>query len=160
MKGEFKMTKTFHNENGFLSLSAVSKEEDLKPTGYRALVNPPPQDGRCHVCGRHISELKPFGGPGDPLVGDFTGELLVKRFRRDYLYYNEEAAKAWEEADKAMKETPGLDVFSWFITRYGEEKGERLCEEKNGWGEGWISPSWECRDCIVMDDFEYNRRKP
>ena len=44
-------------------------------------VNPPPADGRCECCGTHMSELKPFGGSGDPLVGDFTGALLVKKFR-------------------------------------------------------------------------------
>jgi len=44
-------------------------------------INPPPSDGRCECCRRHVSELKPFGGPGDPLVGDFSGALLVKHFR-------------------------------------------------------------------------------
>ena len=44
-------------------------------------INPPPQDGRCEVCGKHASEVKPFGGPGDPLVGDFTGARLLKNFR-------------------------------------------------------------------------------
>ncbi len=154
------MTKIFHNENGLLSLSAVSQEEDLRPTGHRIILNPPPADGKCYVCGKHISELKPFGGPGDPLVGDFTGELLVKRFRTDYLYYDEEAAEAWKEADKAMKETPGLnDPFPWFIDKYGEEKGEELYEKPYGLFDGTISSSWECRDCIVMDDFKYNLRE-
>ena len=45
------------------------------------LINPPPSDERCECCNKHISELKPFGGPGDPLVGDFTGVLLKKNFR-------------------------------------------------------------------------------
>lgn len=148
------MTKISHNENGFLSLSAVSKGEDLRPTGYRVLLNPPPADGKCYVCGRHISELKPFDYPG------FEGELLVKTFRTDYLYYNEEAAEAWKEADKAMKETPGLnDPLPWFIDKYGEEKGKELYEKTYGWYDGTISSSWECRDCIVMDDFEYNLKR-
>lgn len=46
-------------------------------------INPPPEEGCCECCGRHVSELKPFGGPGDPLVGDFTGAFLVKHFRQD-----------------------------------------------------------------------------
>ena len=44
-------------------------------------INPPPRDMKCQRCGKHVDELKPFGGPGDPLVGDFTGAKLVKTFR-------------------------------------------------------------------------------
>ena len=47
----------------------------------KIVINPPPSDSRCECCGKHVSELKPFGGPGDPLVGDFNGALLVKTFR-------------------------------------------------------------------------------
>jgi len=45
------------------------------------LINPPPSDGRCEGCGKHISKLKPFGGAGDPLVGDFNGAILLKTYR-------------------------------------------------------------------------------
>lgn len=44
----------------------------------RFIVNPPPRDGCCDRCGRTMAELPPFGGPGDPLVGDFTGMKLIK----------------------------------------------------------------------------------
>ena len=44
-------------------------------------INPPLDDGRCYGCGKHISELRPFGGPGNPLDEDFTGALLVKIYR-------------------------------------------------------------------------------
>lgn len=63
------MREIIFDENGILSLGAISKEEDLTPSGYRFLIRGPPRDERCEVCGRHISEPKPFGGPGDPLVG-------------------------------------------------------------------------------------------
>ena len=46
-------------------------------------INPPPRDEKCECCGKHIKDLKPFGGHGDPLVGDFKGALLVKTFRED-----------------------------------------------------------------------------
>jgi hypothetical protein len=46
-------------------------------------INPPPRNKKCECCGRHIKDLKPFGGKGDPLVGDFKGALLVKTFRED-----------------------------------------------------------------------------
>ncbi len=47
-------------------------------------INPPPTDMCCQICHRHIDELEAFGGLGDPLVGDFTGEKLVKHFREDF----------------------------------------------------------------------------
>jgi hypothetical protein len=44
-------------------------------------INPPPLDRCCMGCGKHISEVKPFGKAGDPLVGDFDGARLLKNFR-------------------------------------------------------------------------------
>lgn len=66
----------------------------------RIRINPPPEDGRCNICRRHVSELKAFGGPGDPVLGDYSGAKLVKNFREDYPDY--------------------------------------------------ITPSWECRECLVL----------
>jgi hypothetical protein len=179
------MTKIISNKNGILRLDAISKEEDLNPK-CRIIINGPPQDGRCQVCGRHMSELTPFGGPGDPVVGDFTGELLVKIFRWDFPP-DVEAEKAWEEAAEAWKEAgnpgdePDLVIWderrigkiplenkeayeksgaeqdkwylSWFIDRYGEEKGKRMFHYNSM--SPCTSKSWECRDCIVLDDDEY-----
>lgn len=72
-------------------------------------INPPPRDEKCECCRRHIKDLKPFGGRGDPLVGDFTGALLVKTFREG--------------------------------------------------APNQVSASWECRDCIVLGDEDYWRKK-
>ena len=147
------------------SLGAVSKEEDLQQPG----INPPPSDGRCSVCGRHMSELKPFGGPGDPLVGDFNGELLVKRWRAEGPY-DEEGEKAGKEYEKENPlrvkfEQPiadGVshveyedreDPISWFINKFGEEKGKRLYY--GGMLSSSSRPSWECRDCFILDEDEY-----
>lgn len=47
----------------------------------KVIINPPPNDRCCECCGRHVDRLKPFGGPGDPLNGDFKGAYLVKTFR-------------------------------------------------------------------------------
>ena len=74
------MTEKLIDKNGVISLGSIDKEKDLKPEpGIN--INPPPPSGRCECCRKHISELRPFGGPGDPLVGDFTGEYLVKGWR-------------------------------------------------------------------------------
>ena len=35
----------------------------------------------CDCCERPVGQLKPFGGPGDPLTGDFSGAYLVKKWR-------------------------------------------------------------------------------
>ena len=154
------MTQMFFDMNGVISLGAVSKEEDLTPKG-RIIINGPPKDGRCDVCGRHMSELAPFGGPGDPLVGDFSGELLVKKYRR-FGPYDEEAVKAWEEYEKLgelddkrevefpkMKRNPLL----WFIAKFGKDKGKELFLA--GMAYGQVGSSWECRDCAVLDLDEY-----
>lgn len=147
------------------SLGAVSKQEDLQQTG----INPPPSDGRCEVCRRHISELKPFGGPGDPLVGDFNGELLVKIWRH-MAPYDEKAEKAWAEYEKENPqrvkfEQPIADGIShveyeeredpiqWFIAKFGEEEGKKLY--LSGQAYGCTGASWECRDCIALDEDEY-----
>jgi hypothetical protein len=152
------MTQIFIKENGVLSLGAVSREEDLNPprNSYRCFLNPPPEDGRCEVCGKHMSELKPFGGPGDPLVGDFSGELLVKRFRPAGPYI-EEAEKAGNEYVKTHPEIHDDeyegDPLPWFINKFGKEKGEELYW---AWAaHDQVGKSWECRDCIILDDDEY-----
>ena len=72
------MTTKIFDGNGAVSLGSISNEKDLKIKA-RININPTPKDGRCDCCGRHISELTPFGKAGDPLVGDFDGELLVKK---------------------------------------------------------------------------------
>ena len=127
----------------------IKNEDDLKPKpGIN--INPPSEDGRCDCCGRHIRELKPFGGPGDPLVGDFTGAFLVKGYRSCGSYsYDEEAEKAFEEAfEEAMRryEADGFDdPLHWMI-----EKSLGANEDCYS-----VGSSWECRDCIVLDDNEY-----
>jgi hypothetical protein len=89
-------------------------------------INPPPQDRRCEVCGRHISELKPFGGTGDPLVGDFTGAFLVKKFR----------TLAPRFADEQLHD---------YKKKYGDEPADIYKQAMNT-----VGASWECRDCIVL----------
>lgn len=150
-------------------LDTVNNQEDLKrPTGT-IRINPPPEDGRCEVCGRHINELKPFGGRSNPLVGDFTGALLIKKFRPAGPY-NEEAVKAWEGYEKECQvvvksEQPIADGINhieyeereeplhWFIAKFGKNKGEELYWM--GLAYGQVGASWECRDCFVLELDKY-----
>jgi hypothetical protein len=88
------MQKLLFEGNGITSLGSVDGEEDLKPKGG-ININPSPSDGRCDCCGRHLSELRPFGKAGDPLVGDFDGFLLLKTHRSNWPFIFEEAEKIY-----------------------------------------------------------------
>jgi hypothetical protein len=136
-------------EGTLISQGAVCKEEELNQIG-RFRINPPPEDGRCEVCGRHISELKPFRDPNDPFIEIFGNELLMKKWRPEGPY-NPEAQKAWKAAKKEVPE--GKDPLPWFVSKYGEEKGKRLYW--SGQLSGSIGPSWECRDCAGLNTNEY-----
>ena len=129
----------------------ISVEENLK-LSRRFPINPPPEDGRCAVCGRHMSELKPFGGPSDPLVGNFSGELLVKGWR-PVGPYDEEAQKAWQEAQAQTGAKEPAEALPWLITKYGKERAEQISISVEAWAQ--TGASWECRDCFVLDHDEY-----
>jgi hypothetical protein len=75
----------------------VESEKDLI-TGPGVHINPPPSDGRCQCCLKHISELKPYGEMG----GEFKDAYLIKTFRPDALIDEktvEEVEKAFAEAE-------------------------------------------------------------
>ena len=92
-------------------------------------INPPPQDSCCECCGRNVKDLKPFGKAGDPLVGDFDGALLVKTFRSMALKLSN------KELNKKFKDV--------------QEKGFYIQLMDT------ISASWECRECIVLNEIDY-----
>jgi hypothetical protein len=144
------MTQILFEKNGVVSLGAVSNEEDLRRP---YLINPPPDDGRCEVCGRHLSELTPFVG--------LTGEVLVKNFRPDFPLPDE-----IREVNKRAKKEESIrskdDFDSWYIANYSEDERKRLYEILEEWREmgcDQVGKSWECRDCFVLDDDEYFERR-
>ena len=146
------MAETIIKGNGVTSLGSIDEKSDLelKP-GFN--INPPPADGRCECCGRSLDELEPFGKAGDPLVGDFSGALLVKKFR---LF-----APPDEEVDRIMDPLFGEACTEdecemakrKLIEEYGQEEGERL--ELYYSASSTVRASWECRDCAVLDVHEY-----
>ena len=129
----------------------VERSEDLNPR-ETLIINPPPPDGRCECCGRAMDELTPFGGPGDPLDRDFTGALLIPTYRIDEPY-DEEADNAQCEALNCFEHDGYQWPRDWMIAKYGKEEGERLFLA------GPLNPqdfeSWECRDCVILDQDEY-----
>ena len=50
------MAEILFKGNGVISLGSIERDEDLKQRPGMN-INPPPSDGRCMCCGKHISEL-------------------------------------------------------------------------------------------------------
>ena len=73
------MTMVMIDEGRTISLWSVSSEEDVRPMAGKININPPPLDGRCECCRRHLNEVEPFG------EGNFEGYRLVKTFIRGAL---------------------------------------------------------------------------
>jgi hypothetical protein len=145
------MSQEINERTGVGSSGNVNSEEDLKPQSGIG-INSPPWEEICDCCGRHISELKPFGGPGDPLVGDFTGALLIKKYRWMGPYH-EGAEKIFREAKKRYKDEGYKNVYEYLEYEYGPEDAEEIdsliCLSHT------VDKSWECRNCAVLDHDEY-----
>jgi len=77
---------------------------------------------------------------------------LVKNYR-SAVPYDEKAEKAVEEACQHYKADGFDDPLDWMIEKYGKEKAEGLYWPTEAYS--CVGSSWECRDCIVLDDFEY-----
>ena len=143
-----------HSNNDTCSDSLKVESDSGKTPSI--IINPPPEDRRCQCCGRHISELEPFNFPEYPHC---NGHYLVMNFRRALLN-NKEAEEAIFEAEGALYESYEFGdtcgevrtVQDWLHEKYGE-KGLSLYYL--GEGSLNISPSWECKDCIVLSQVEY-----
>jgi hypothetical protein len=140
----------------------VVQPEEARPTGIfhsiEGIFDLMPERHRCDCCGKHVSELIPFGGFGDPLLHDYTGRLLVKRYRPMFDARKEYAALKEAETNyqKDGMRTPG----EWLIKKYGREEAERIVE--SGMCDG-ADKSWECRDCMLLSNgafFDMLKRNP
>ena len=110
----------------------------------------------CWCCHKHFSELKPFGGPGDPYIGDFSGRYVIRTYRF-HAFFDKETEMAFSEAEKNFEQHGFQDKFDYMIAKYGNEKAERyfgIAEESS-----MTRKSYECRDCICMDTEEYFKKK-
>jgi hypothetical protein len=140
--------KRFHWVGNF---DQVKNEDDLKLKPGQN-INPPAPDGRCECCGKHISELKPFDVSGDSLVAFSTGKLLRINLR-PLGYYDEEAERAWKEADHRYKVDGYDNPTNWMIDKYGKEKAILMSYANQGYYSS--GESYECRDCYYLDENEY-----
>jgi hypothetical protein len=146
------MGKIIYEGTNFIDLGTVSCEEDLKPIPGKINHNPPPEDGRCECCGKHISELTPFGGTGDPVAGDFTDALLVKKFRPKLSSKRDEIVavqKVWKMAGREN----GLDSCVKVLVAKLDRKTGKVCPGQVNSFE--VEPSWECNDCSALDQLGY-----
>ena len=102
-------TNKYEFENGNYcspqSADDCDYESDAKPCAdkKKVLINPPPEDGECMICGRHINELESFEDKDDWLFEDFSGAKLIK-MRREY--YPGFAISNWECRDCIARSGP------------------------------------------------------
>jgi hypothetical protein len=150
-KGKRKMAQKIIDRNGIVSLGAIECEEDLELLpGIN--INPPPKDGRCDCCGRHISELTPFGEDPDDFLFDFSGAFLVKGWRRMFPF-NEEADRAFQEAENLYRKEGFKNVDDYLIHKHGPEKAKEISFNVEGYAQ--TRSSWECSECFVLNEDEY-----
>lgn len=114
-------------------------------------------DLRCDCCRKHVDELLPFGGAGDPLVGDFTGRKIVKIFR-PMTYHQEEYDEILDKLNELCRSVQCWEEFEdMLIERVGKEKAEMLMFYDQL--VNTVSSSFECRDCILLSDEEYHKKR-
>jgi hypothetical protein len=149
------MTQTIIKGERVISLGSIDGWSDLKPRqGFN--INPPPSDGRCECCGRSLDELRPFGKAGDPFVGDFSDALLVKMFRTMYPP-DEKVDKIYDQFfAECCTEDNHERAKKRLIKEHGQEEAERIMN----WADAssCVGASWECRDCAVLDIYEYHEK--
>lgn len=108
-------------------------------------INPPPSDKKCEKCGIQTSELKPFGGAGDPLVGDFNGQILVKNFRS--MYDGPPIEKYETILSELIFDNEEKNNIDELHLKYGKQNVEDALFYSQM--SDTVSASWECRNCII-----------
>lgn len=111
-----------------------------------------PHGMRCDCCGREVDDLRAFGGPGDPLLGDLTDAKLVKMFRT-VLPVDQKAEEYFRDCASEEDFDRGLKELTKELCR---EKAWELSQVLDG---GGVCASWECRDCAVFSGDEYHERR-
>jgi len=140
------MQKSLFEGNGVTSLGSIDGEKDLEP---RDGINttPPPDEDCCSCCKRPRSELTPF------VEGIFFGKTsrgILPRSRLVQRIYGEFFGKCLTEKD--VQEGKGK-----LAQKYGEKKAEQIINYADF--SGCSNSSWECRDCICLDEYDFFWRR-
>jgi hypothetical protein len=143
--------------NGNFALASIDCEQDLVRRVGVYNINPPPKNGRCECCGRHISELRPFGKVRHPIFGDLEGALLVKQWRKLPPYDARPQSIHGEMIVKGPTGTLLENGKKYLIERSGDGMAEEI-RLYHFSGENKVGSSWECRDCIDLDEEEFLER--
>ena len=88
-------------------------------------------------------------------MGDFSGAYLAKKWR-SLEPWDEELDPKYVEAKQRFKIDGFKDPMDWLISKYGEEKGNEI--GRHAEASHSIEPSWECRDCAVLDEKDHSDR--
>jgi hypothetical protein len=146
------MEKELFETSTCVFLGCINSEEYyLKSLPDIARFDFPPEDGRCMCCGKYIRKRKPSGKAGNPRVGNSDGDYLIKRWRERLGPFDEQVSYAYGEACERCPEDE--DPKSWLIDQFGQEEAERISSVALAFGNP--GSSWECRDCVILDDDEY-----
>jgi hypothetical protein len=143
------MPQILLKSNNKISLASIDSTNDLELREGLININPPPSDGRCECCGKHLSELRPFGKAGDPYSRDCDGALLVKRWR-SFGRPDKEVETIDDNYVSCIRAVPSYDKTGQVIAAHLIIADPEL---------GAILASWECRDCIVLSTEEYYQKK-
>jgi hypothetical protein len=144
----------FEDETAF-DLDSIDDEEDIKAKdGINT--NNHHNEMRCDCCRRPLSELTPFGKAGDPLVGDFDGALLVRKFMED-APHNAVVERIYDEF---FYNCPTDKEFQKAKEKLAQKYGELQAKYIINWVHmsGSVGPSRQCRDCICLDWYEFEER--
>jgi hypothetical protein len=138
----------------------VEKDLRLRP-GFN--ISPPPEDGRCMCCGKHLRELKPFGKGENQSCDDHSGALLVKHWIWGGFLPEEEDLRFMEEffQDCGPEETPELSFMraeERFIQKNGKKKAEIIIPRIKAIS-SQLTTTWLCKDCSVLDGRQCHEKK-
>lgn len=103
----------------------------------------------CDHCDKPEEELKPFGGPGDPCNGDFTGLKLVNTYA---LLYEGPKIEEYEIIlDEFVNEQEPGDIWRDNIKELEEKYGVDKVEQAFLYDQlrCTLEKVMLCRDCII-----------
>ena len=114
-------------------------------------INPPPTDRKCERCQVHINDLKSFGKEGDPLVGNFEGQKLVKIFRAMLEERKDKELNKILDYQDVLMENSNNNWSEEIQTKLEEKFGAKKVDNAYLYDQllSTVGPSWECRDCII-----------
>lgn len=109
-------------------------------------------DTRCECCGRPWEKLEPFGQVGDKF---YKGRLW--KIHRPDAPHNEVVERIYDEFfGNCPTEKDVQKAKEKLVQKYGQTIAEHMINWSSGYS---VGSSWECRDCICLDDYAFQERR-